>query len=207
MNSNHLYIHDTDLHTHTHAHTNIRMHTHTDTRAHARTHTHALTHTHMRHTMNELWWWRRRVIDWSGLISERYHWNHWSAGGWTLSGTGRLRWCGKQEASFPMSRVFRPLYYPCASLFSEIFVLRRNYSCAVEGMLKSKTVIKNRVCIHCYYRFDIDEDNYDQSRPCYHHLSSSSSSSSSCSISGISSVFVLLALLISCYHEYLIITW
>ena len=32
-----------------------------------------------RHTVHELWWWRRWVIDWSGLImwylSERYDWN------------------------------------------------------------------------------------------------------------------------------------
>ena len=31
----------------------------------------------LRHTVHELWWWRRRVIDWSGLISGREI--HWSA--------------------------------------------------------------------------------------------------------------------------------
>ena len=34
----------------------------------------------LRHTVHELWWWRRRVIDWSDwYLSERYEWNHWSA--------------------------------------------------------------------------------------------------------------------------------
>ena len=36
----------------------------------------------LRHTVHELWWWRRRSFDWSGLISERYDWNHWSAVDW-----------------------------------------------------------------------------------------------------------------------------
>ena len=40
----------------------------------------------LRHTVHELWWWRRRVIslmteaDW--YLSERYDWNHWSAVDW-----------------------------------------------------------------------------------------------------------------------------
>ena len=31
----------------------------------------------LRHTVHELWWWRRRVTDWSGLIS--VYWNDWSS--------------------------------------------------------------------------------------------------------------------------------
>ena len=33
----------------------------------------------LRHTVHELWWWGRWVIDWSGLISVWEVWNHWSA--------------------------------------------------------------------------------------------------------------------------------
>jgi len=36
----------------------------------------------LRHTVHELWCWWRRVIDWSGLIPERYEWNQWSAVDW-----------------------------------------------------------------------------------------------------------------------------
>ena len=36
----------------------------------------------LRHTVHELWWWRKLVIDWSRLISERYDWNDWSAEDW-----------------------------------------------------------------------------------------------------------------------------
>ena len=91
----------------------------------------------LRHTVHELWWWWRQVTDWSGLISERYEWNQWSAVDWMpktqFRRERRIWWSvvskaaersNKRTEMLSLSRAERILFTICNKTVSVLYPAR-----------------------------------------------------------------------------------